>query len=61
LWQQGGVLLDERGRPIFAEGENAERMLNVLRFLRRTVRRGRLPSRVATFIVGAFVAGALKG
>jgi multiple sugar transport system substrate-binding protein len=33
---------------VFADGANAERMLNVLRFLRRTVAEGASPSRVAT-------------
>jgi len=46
FWMQGGKLLDERGRPVFAEGENRKRMLNVLRLLRRTIDEGVAPERV---------------
>ena len=48
FWLQGGELLDTEGRPVFAKGDNKEKMLNVLRFLRETVTSGASPSRVAT-------------
>ncbi len=48
FWMQGGELLDPSGRPVFAEGENREKMLNVLRFLRRTIDEGVAPRRVAS-------------
>lgn len=50
FWSQGGELLDEQGRPIFAEGANRERMLELLRYLQRTVDEGVAPSRVTTII-----------
>ena len=50
FWSQGGELLDEGGRPIFAEGANRDRMLALLRFLARTVDEGVSPSRVTTII-----------
>jgi multiple sugar transport system substrate-binding protein len=48
-WMQGGELLDKKGRPLISEGDNAEKMLNVLRFLRKAITSGATPSRVATF------------
>lgn len=48
FWMQGGELLTPGGRPIFAEGANARKMLNVLELLRRAVRSGASPTRVAT-------------
>ena len=34
FWAQGGELVDANGRPVFGEGENRERMIRVLTFLR---------------------------
>jgi multiple sugar transport system substrate-binding protein len=48
FWMQGGELLDPKGRPVFAEGANAERMLNVLELLDRAVESGAAPTRVTT-------------
>ena len=50
FWLQGGELLDADGRPVFDEGDNAEKMLNVLRFLQDAVESGASPQRVATFV-----------
>jgi multiple sugar transport system substrate-binding protein len=50
FWMQGGRLLDEGGRPVFAEGANRAKMLEVLRLLKRSVDSGASPSRVATII-----------
>ncbi len=50
FWMQDGELLDRDGRPVFAEGANRDRMLEVLRFLKRTVDEGVSPSRVTTII-----------
>jgi multiple sugar transport system substrate-binding protein len=49
FWAQGGRLLSPSGEPVFAEGANAQDMLNLFRFLRRTVTSGATPSRVITF------------
>jgi multiple sugar transport system substrate-binding protein len=49
FWMQGGQLLDKGGRPVFARGANGRDLLNVFRFLRRTVDSGVTPSRVTTF------------
>lgn len=49
FWAQGGELVDGKGRPVFNEGHNREAMLNLLRFLRRTVESGASPSRVVNF------------
>lgn len=46
FWAQGGRLVDEVGKPIFNEGENREYMLNLFRFLKRTVDSGASPPRV---------------
>lgn len=47
-WSQGGELTDSSGRPIFGEGENRARMLDVLNFLKRTIDSGASPQRVTT-------------
>jgi multiple sugar transport system substrate-binding protein len=48
-WMQGGKLLAPGGRPVFAQPPNRQKMLNLLRFLRRAQTSGVTPSRVATF------------
>ncbi len=48
FFSQGGELLDDEGRPVFAEGRNREAMLEVLRFMARTVQTGAAPRRVST-------------
>src|SRR3954453_5846969 len=49
FWEQGGKLLDQSGKPVFAQGANGRDLLNVLKFLRRTIDTGVTPSRVTTF------------
>jgi len=46
FWAQGGRLVDDVGKPVFNEGKNREYMLNLLRFLKRTVDSGASPPRV---------------
>jgi multiple sugar transport system substrate-binding protein len=46
FWAQGGELVDAKGRPIFGESPNRERMLRVLAFLRDTIRTGASPRSV---------------
>jgi multiple sugar transport system substrate-binding protein len=50
FWMQGGELLDPQGRPVFAEGANGEKMLNVLELLNRAVESGAAPTRVTTIM-----------
>jgi len=47
-WALGGDLVDDSGRPVFGEGANRERMIDVISYLRRTVDEGVTPSAVAT-------------
>lgn len=49
FWAQGGELVDEDGDPIFAQGQNRERMLNVLNFTHRCIQEGVTPQRVSQF------------
>ena len=49
FWMQGGKLLAPDGRPVFAQGANGRDLLNVFKFLRRTIDSGVTPSRVTTF------------
>lgn len=46
FWAQGGALVDGAGRPIFGEGEHRRRMVNVLAFLRDTIKTGASPRSV---------------
>jgi ABC-type sugar transport system permease subunit/ABC-type glycerol-3-phosphate transport system substrate-binding protein len=46
FWGQGGELVDAQGRPVFGEPPHRERMLNVLSFLRDTIRTGASPRSV---------------
>ena len=46
FWAQGGELVDAEGRPVFGEPPNRERMVNVLAFLRDTIRTGAAPRSV---------------
>jgi multiple sugar transport system substrate-binding protein len=49
FWAQGGKLVDEQGKPVFATGENKQYMLNVLNFIKQSVDAGITPSRVANY------------
>jgi len=46
FWAQGGRLVDGAGRPVFGEGADRQRMVNVLAFLRDTIRTGASPRSV---------------
>ncbi|CAN5665830.1 hypothetical protein BH18ACI5_BH18ACI5_03460 [soil metagenome] len=46
FWAQGGALVDAGGRPIFGEGEHRQRMINLLAFLRDTIKTGASPRSV---------------
>jgi len=46
FWAQGGELVDASGRPVFGEPPNRERMVNVLSFLRDTIKTGASPRSV---------------
>lgn len=46
FWGQGGELTDATGRPVFGEPPHRERMINLLGFLRDTVRTGASPRSV---------------
>jgi multiple sugar transport system substrate-binding protein len=48
FWSQGGELVDDKGKPIFNEGENRTYMLNVMNFLKECVDSGASPKLVAT-------------
>ena len=48
FWGQGGELLDGEGKPIFAEGENRQHMLDALNFFDQLVESGAAPERVST-------------
>lgn len=50
FWALGGDLVDASGKPVFNEGKNREAMLQVLRFLRRTVQEGVSPAHVANIL-----------
>jgi multiple sugar transport system substrate-binding protein len=50
FWSQGGELLDDQGKPIFAQGKNRAYMLNMLEFLKEAVDSGAAPRRVATIV-----------
>ncbi|HVL66171.1 MAG TPA: extracellular solute-binding protein [Vicinamibacterales bacterium] len=46
FWAQGGELVDDGGRPVFGEGQNRQRMIDLLAFLRRTIETGASPRSV---------------
>jgi len=46
FWAQGGALVDGAGRPTFGEGEHRQRMVNLLAFLRDTIKTGASPRSV---------------
>jgi multiple sugar transport system substrate-binding protein len=47
-WAQGGEILDENREPALGASENKEKLLNVFKFLKRTVDSGVTPQRVAS-------------
>jgi multiple sugar transport system substrate-binding protein len=59
---QGGELVDDDFRPIFAEGENREYMLNMLNFMKDLVDSGASPQRVVNYTTYAdFIEAATNG
>ncbi|MGB0498917.1 MAG: extracellular solute-binding protein [Rubricella sp.] len=50
FWAQGGRLVDEDGRPVFAEGENRERFLAAMGFYLDLVESGAAPARVTSIV-----------
>ncbi len=50
FWAQGGKLVDENGKPIFAEGENREKFLKAVNYFKDLVDSGAAPKRVATIV-----------
>ena len=48
FWSLGGELVDGSGKPIFGEGENRDRMLEALAYVKELVDSGAAPKRVAT-------------
>lgn len=48
FWAQGGKLVDDAGKPVFAEGDNREKFLKAVNFYRELVESGAAPKRVAT-------------
>jgi len=50
FWAQGGQLVDDKGKPIFAEGENREKFLKAVNYFKDLVDSGAAPKRVATIV-----------
>ena len=50
FWAQGGKLVDDNGKPIFAEGENREKFLKAVNYFKDLVDSGAAPKRVATIV-----------
>jgi multiple sugar transport system substrate-binding protein len=48
FWSQGGELVDDKGKPIFGDGNNRTYMLNVFDFLKECVDSGASPKLVTT-------------
>lgn len=48
FWGQGGKLVDEAGKPIFAEGDNRDKFIKAVNYYRDLVESGAAPKRVAT-------------
>lgn len=49
FWALGGELTDDEENPIFGEGENRERMLQCLEFIRECVEAGITPQRITEY------------
>lgn len=50
FWAQGGRLVDTEGAPVFAEGENREKMLAAINFYKDLVDSGAAPARVTSIV-----------
>ncbi len=51
-WAHGGKLVNEDGRPVFFEGENRQKMLDVLKLVEELVDSGVMPRRVSSLASG---------
>ena len=61
-WAQGGRLVDDAGRPVFAEGENRQRFLDAVAYYQGLVDGGGAPERVTAITdYDAFLAEAAAG
>ncbi len=49
-WAQGGKLVDDKGKPIFAEGENRAKFLKAVNYFKDLVDSGAAPKRIATIV-----------
>ena len=62
FWAQGGRLVDEDGRPVFAEGQNREKFLRAVEYVQGLVESGAAPGRVTAITdYDAFNAAAAAG
>ncbi|PYE84867.1 extracellular solute-binding protein [Pseudoroseicyclus aestuarii] len=62
FWAQGGELVDADGAPVFAEGENREKMLAAIAYYQNLVESGASPRRVTAIDdYDAFTAAAAAG
>ncbi|MCX5496739.1 extracellular solute-binding protein [Kaistia dalseonensis] len=50
FWAQGGSLVDDSGKPIFAEGENRAKFLKAVNYFKDLVDSGAAPKRIATIV-----------
>lgn len=50
FWAQGGELVDAKGKPIFAEGDNRAKFLKAVNYFKDLVDSGAAPKRVATIV-----------
>ncbi|MDT3380499.1 ABC transporter substrate-binding protein [Labrys neptuniae] len=50
FWSQGGKLVDDSGKPVFAEGENREKFLKAVKYFKDLVDSGAAPKRVTTIM-----------
>ena len=48
FWGQGGKLVDDAGKPVFADDANREKFVNAVNYYRDLVESGAAPKRVAT-------------
>ncbi len=47
FWAQGGQIFDEEGKPVLAQGENKQYLINIFSFLKRLVDTGAAPQKIA--------------
>jgi multiple sugar transport system substrate-binding protein len=49
FWAMGGTLIDDAGKPVFAQGANRDAWVKILGFLKQTVTSGASPARVVNY------------